>query len=96
MRLSYHCAVQRETDDACIWYDERKEGLGDEFFQELESMLGKIAQNPKAFPLTSCGRRRARLICFPYVFCYRELPDRVRILAVQHERRHPAYATGRE
>jgi hypothetical protein len=46
VRLSYHRAVQRETDDACIWYDERKEGLGDEFFQELESVLEKIAQNP--------------------------------------------------
>ena len=96
MRLSYHRAVQQETDDACTWYDERKDGLGDEFFQELERVLEDIAQNPKAFPPSSFGRRKARLNRFPYVICYRELSDRVRILAVHHERRHPAYATGRE
>lgn len=96
MRLYYHRAVQRETDDACIWYDERKEGLGNEFFQELESVLEKISQNPKAFAHSSFGRRRARLNRFPYVICYRELTDRVRILAVHHERRHPTYAAGRE
>lgn len=65
MRLSYHRAVQRETNDACTWNDERKDGLGDEFFQELERVLEKIAQNPKAFPHSSFGRRGARLNRFP-------------------------------
>ena len=67
MRLTYPRAVQRETDDAYTWDDERKDGLGHEFFQEFESVLEKIAQNPKAFPPSFFGRRRARLNRFPYV-----------------------------
>lgn len=44
MTLSYHGAVRREVEEACDWYDERKDGLGDEFFQELEAVLVLIAE----------------------------------------------------
>lgn len=43
MKLTYHIAVQREVDDACAWYDERKDHLGDEFLQEVERVLARIA-----------------------------------------------------
>lgn len=65
MRLTYHIAVQREVDDACAWYDERKDHLGDEFFQEFERVLASIAANPQAFPQSSRGRRKAHLKRFP-------------------------------
>ncbi|WP_397385702.1 hypothetical protein [Prosthecobacter sp.] len=48
MNLSYHKAVQQEVEQACEWYDERKDRLGDEFFQEVERVLGLIATNPEA------------------------------------------------
>lgn len=95
MKLSYHAAVQREVEDACCWYDERKEGLGNEFFQEFERVLEMIEENPQAFPLAQLGRRKAPLKRFPYAVAYRVLPDRVRILAVYHEKRYPSYGKGR-
>lgn len=66
MKLTFHSAVQREVDDACAWYDERKDHLGDEFFQEVERVLDLVAANPQAFPLASRGRRKAHLKRFPY------------------------------
>ena len=96
MNLSYHKAVQQEVEQACEWYDERKDRLGDEFFQEVERVLGLIATNPDAFPLAPFGRRKARLKRFPYAICYRILADRVRILSVRHDKRHPLYGTRRK
>lgn len=96
MKLSYHGAVRREVEEACNWYDERKDGLGDEFFQELEAVLVRIAENPQTFPLTSEGRRKGRLRRFPYAVYYRVLTDRVRILAVVHDRRHPLQGARRK
>jgi toxin ParE1/3/4 len=93
--LTFHRAVQQEVTEACEWYDARKEGLGDEFFQELEDVLDLIRKNPQGFPLASLGRRRARLKRFPFAVCHRILSDRVRILVVHHERRHPSYGLGR-
>jgi toxin ParE1/3/4 len=94
--LRYHRAVQQEVEEICGWYDERKARLGDEFFQETERVLGLIEANPQAFPLASSGRRKAQLKRFPYAIFYRILPDRVRILAVCHDKRHPSYGIGRK
>lgn len=96
MKLTYHRAVQREVEEACDWYDERKAGLGDEFFHELERVVGLIEANPQSFPLAPFGRRKAHLKRFPYAICYRVLADRVRILAVHHDKRHPSYGVWRK
>ncbi len=96
MNLSYHKAVQQEVEQACQWYDERKDRLGDEFFEEVERVLGLIAANPQAFPLAPLGRRKARLKRFPYAICYRILADRVRVLSVRHDKRHPLYDARRK
>lgn len=96
MKLTYHRAVQQEVVDACAWYDERKDDLGDEFFQELERTLDLIGANPRAFPPAPFSRRKAHLKRFPYAICYRILADRVRILSIQHEKKHPAYGARRK
>ena len=95
VKFSYHPAVKREVNDACCWYDERKEGLGNEFFQEFERALAKIAANPQAFPLAPFGRRKAPLKRFSYNISYRVLSIRIRILSVHHDKRHPSYSDGR-
>ncbi len=95
MILRFHVAVQREVDEACLWYDERKDGLGDELFQEIERVLALIAENPKFFSPHTHGRRKAPLKRFPYGIYYRVFEDRVRILAILHDRRRPDYAIRR-
>jgi len=96
VKLTFHIAVQREVDEVCAWYDERKEHLGDEFFQEVERVLASIAANPQAFPQSSRGRRKAHLKQFPYTIFYRIHTDRVRILTIRHDKRHPNYGAGRK
>ncbi len=96
MKLTYHVVVQREVDEACAWYDDCKDHLGDEFFQEVEKALVKIIGNPQAFPQASKGRRKAHLKRFPYTIFYRIHSDRVRILSVRHDKRHPNYGADRK
>lgn len=83
-------------DDACSWYAGREDHLGDEYFQEVESVLARIADNPQAFQLASRGRRKAHLKRFPYTIFYRIHPDRVRVLSIRHDKRHPNYGEGRK
>ncbi len=88
--------MQAEVNEACNWYDERKDRLGDEFFQAVESVLASIGKNPQAFPLANAGRRKAPLKRFPYTNFYRIHPDRVRILSIRHDKRHPNYGSLRK
>jgi hypothetical protein len=96
VKLTYHSAVQDEVDKAIQWYDERRDLLGDEFFNEVTRVLSLIEANPQAFPLAPFGRRKARLKRFPYSICYRIHTDKVRILSVCHDKRDPFYGSGRK
>ena len=39
MKLSFHVRVQGEVNEAVAWYEEQKEGLGDDFFEKLAGTL---------------------------------------------------------
>jgi plasmid stabilization system protein ParE len=93
--LTFHKSVQREVQDICRWYDERKDRLGDEFFSELERTIELISANPRRFSPASFGRRKAHLRRFPFAIYYRVHSDRLRVLAVVHDKQHPLHAKDR-
>ena len=64
MTLSYHGAVRREVEEACDWYDERKDGLGDEFFQELEACCADRRQSA-GVPEGVGGQEKGEFEAFP-------------------------------
>src|SRR5438477_12453454 len=83
-------AAQREFDDAALWYEERRRGLGSEFTAEIERALGLVGQNPDRFPIMHGDVRCVRARRFPYSVFFRVEPTRVVVLAVFHARRSPA------
>jgi plasmid stabilization system protein ParE len=97
MKLTFHHLVQHEVNDAVRWYEEQSEGLGDDFFAKFESALNAIQLNPSgyAFWLESNTVRRAKLKRFPYAVLYKVYPDKVRILCVRHDKKHPRYGMAR-
>jgi hypothetical protein len=58
--------AKREFDDAIMWYQDRREGLGREFSVAVEQQLGRIALSPKQFACVRGDVRRAVLQRFPY------------------------------
>ena len=96
MILEFHPLVQRDVNEILQRYDEISPSLGDEFFQELLAATEKAADNPRHFHPYSEEYRRANLKRFPYHFLYRELPDRIRVTIVRHNKRHPSYGLKRK
>ena len=43
------------------WYDGRRPGLGQEFGEELDALVARIAERPLAFPTVHAETRRAVL-----------------------------------
>jgi plasmid stabilization system protein ParE len=92
--------AKQELAAAAAWYEERRRGLGLEFVEEIDAVLGAIAREPGRFPLyprvaLELGVRRAAARRFPYSIAFIELPRAIRVLAVAHERRRPGYWVGR-
>jgi plasmid stabilization system protein ParE len=88
-------AARREFDDAALWYEERRVGLGAEFVAEIERALGLVAENPARFPIMHRDIRCVRARRFPYSVFFRVEATRVVVLAVFHARRDPIIWRGR-
>jgi toxin ParE1/3/4 len=89
--------AKAEFDAAAAWYEAQRTGLGDDFVNEVEQAIQRIAQMPQAFPPHgSSGVRKCVLPRFPYNIFFLDLDDRIWIAAVAHQRRRPGYWAHRQ
>jgi plasmid stabilization system protein ParE len=90
-RVTFHAEADTETIEAARYYETKAAGLGLSFLLDIEDAVEQIRANPKAFQLVAGEIRRNLLRRFPYSVVYAIEPDRVRILAIAHQRRRPGY-----
>lgn len=91
--VSLHPEALEEAQAAYRWYSDRDLDVGDAFLNELDAAIAAIVEFPKQWPPSTDGTRRYFFRRFPYFVVFRigQARDRVRILAVAHERRSPGY-----
>jgi plasmid stabilization system protein ParE len=88
--LDFHPAVRDEIAEAHDWYERRQVGLGSDFLDEVQRVLGEIVANPARYGLAADDIHAGLLKRFPYAVYYRELRGRIRVLAVYHTARDPS------
>jgi len=91
MRIRFLEAAQQEVDDAVAWYDDREEGLGRDFLDELDRVIRRINSFPLASPEIEPGIRRCLLARFPYGLIYGIDGNLIIVVAVSHLHRQPRY-----
>ena len=90
--LIFHSEAKVELDSTMWWYEHRLNGLGLEFHDEVDIVLGKIRNNAEiGTPYKSTDYRFIRTKRFPYLVYYLELQDAIWIAAIAHSRRRPDY-----
>lgn len=88
-RLAYLSIAEIELVEAAQFYDEKQPGVGRLFLDAVREAGERICQNPKWWPVLEGPVRACRFVPFPYRLLYRELPDRIQIVAVYHLSRRP-------
>ena len=91
MRIRFLDVAQRELDDAVAWYNEREEGLGLGFLDELDRSIRRIVAFPLASTEIDTGIRRCLVARFPYGVFYGIDEELIIVIAVAHLHRHPRY-----
>lgn len=91
MRIRLLEVAQAELDEAIIYYDQQRTGLGEEFLAEVVGAMDRMARFPVAWHLLSKRTRRCLLRRFPYGIIYQNNPDHILIVAVGHLSRSPEY-----
>jgi plasmid stabilization system protein ParE len=64
-------AAAADIDDAFLWYEGQRVGLGHEFLAAAQALIDGIAQHPLRYPVIRRNTRRALLRRFPYAMYYR-------------------------
>ena len=85
-----------ELEDAALWYDRKRAGLGIEFVHAVDAALEQIAEWPQIGRLVSgvpddVPARRWPVSRFPYHVIYLEWDGLIRILAFAHDSREPGF-----
>lgn len=89
MTVRFRAEAAEDVIAARRWYNEQRQGLGDEFARVLDQVVGLIVELPEAFPEIAAGHRRALLDRFPYALYYSVQGDTLEIIACLHTRRSP-------
>jgi len=89
--LKVHLRPEAEADieDAAIWYERQRKGLGQNFLDDVLIALDTISENSNIYPVLHRQTRRAVVHRFPFGIFYRVEEGSVVVLAVMHGSRHP-------
>ena len=82
-----------ELEAAVRWYEERRRGLGAEFFDAVATTVALIAEQPEAGTAIEGMRSTRRVLVrrFPYQIVYHFTPTDITIAAIAHLKRKPHY-----
>ena len=90
-RVTLHEEADAEVNEAAKYYEERVPGLGLLFLAAVEEAVEKVLADPEAFQLVGDEIRHKLIRRFPYSLLYVIEPDRIRVIAVAHQKRRPGY-----
>ena len=82
-------SAKKDIKDSVIYYEERKEGLGGEFIDEVNLKILEIAEKPEVYPLFHRDARKASLKRFPFTIIYTIKDSGISIIGVWHKSRDP-------
>lgn len=83
--------AQHEINSSWIWYEDKQQGLGDRFVDEVMNGIERIQNNPFHYAIRIKSFRETCLRSFPFLIIFRinEGKGIVRIISVFHTARNP-------
>jgi plasmid stabilization system protein ParE len=78
-----------DIEEACRWYEARRQGLGDGFLDVVGEALEFIGTHRESAPIVHHDIRRQLLMRFPYGIFYRVIDGEVVVLGCFHASRTP-------
>ena len=70
MIVTLRPAAEEDLDDAAQWYESHSSGLGGEFLDEVQRVIGLIEDNPQSYPRIHGEIYRAMIRRFPFGMFY--------------------------
>jgi plasmid stabilization system protein ParE len=88
-KYRFTSAALTELTEATLYYEQKENGLGNAFLDEIDGTVERILRFPYAWHTVSPRTRRCRTHRFPFGLLYQIRPDEILITAVMDLRRDP-------
>lgn len=95
MRLRLDLSAQEEIRHAALFYEDCRDGLGQEFIDAIEAAFEHIQRHPTVWRVLKGRFRRYLLQRFPYGVIYAVEGETIYVAAVMHLKRKPGYWVSR-
>ena len=89
--LIFHPDISMEVKASFDWYQEKLDGLGFDFLNELENAFQAIVDFPETWPKFQKEFRRYLLSQFPFSVIYVKKIENIYVVAIMHNSRKPNY-----
>lgn len=89
-RLEVRDFASKEFIDAYLWYVDQRDGLGEEFHDEVQEYFDVLRQHPTGFPKWRGPFKKINLKRFPFIIVYRVMKDTIIVYSVFHTSRDPS------
>lgn len=89
MQIVVRPAAAADIDEAFLWYEGQRPGLGHEFLAAAQRLIDAVARHPLRYPIVRRDTRRALLRRFPYAVYFRVYGEVIVVVACMHGRRSP-------
>jgi plasmid stabilization system protein ParE len=89
-RLLLEPEAEADLEEAFMWYESQRPGLGSEFFAEVARIFQAIEHTPQQYSVIRGQTRRALVRRFPYAVFFVVDLDLIAVTAVMHGRRDPS------
>ena len=84
--------AEEDALEAAVWYDEREQGLGDDFLDEVDTAVSALSRDALIYRIRFADVRRAQIGRFKFYGIYYLVRNQeVWIIAIHHGRRHPRH-----
>jgi toxin ParE1/3/4 len=84
--------AEQDILEAALWYDQREQGLGDDFLDETDAAVQRLSRDALIHRIRFSDVRRAPIHRFRFYGIYYLIREQeVWVLAIQHGCRHPRH-----
>jgi toxin ParE1/3/4 len=91
VKLFLATEAKAELRYAALYYEECREGLGEEFLDAVESAFDQVRRHPTLWRILKGRFRRYLVQQFPYGVIYAVEGQTIYVAAVMHLKRKPGY-----
>jgi len=90
-RLEVRDRASVEFIEAYLWYEQQRDGLGEEFHDEVQEHFEFLRQRPEGFAKWRGSYQKINLERFPFLIIFGVVKNTVVVFSVFHNKRDPKH-----